>query len=286
MFRLNRIPKKLNTTRPLKLGWVNHRPCNIITTRSYCEIPKPKQGEDVEFSLPHPIWDSKQVNNVKIEHKQPTGLTEKLAYYSVETMRFGFDVFSGYYFGEMTEKKWLIRLIFLETVAGVPGMMGGMARHLTSLRKMIPDNGWIHTLLEEAENERMHLMVCLELKKPSFLFRWAVLLTQGIFTNFYFLLYLVSPHFCHKFVAYLEEEAVVTYTKLLDSIKSGKGEIGQWQTKPAPEIAIKYWKLPKDATMLQVIEEIRADEAHHRLVNHKLGELKPETDANPFPPGF
>ena len=28
-------------------------------------------------------------------------------------------------------------------------------RHMRSLRSMRRDNGWIHTLLEEAENERM-----------------------------------------------------------------------------------------------------------------------------------
>jgi len=38
--------------------------------------------------------------------------------------------------------------MFLETVAGVPGMVGGMARHLRSLRTMKRDNGWIHHLIE------------------------------------------------------------------------------------------------------------------------------------------
>lgn len=47
----------------------------------------------------------------------------------------------------------------LETVAAVPGMVAGMLRHLTSLRKMTHDGGWIHHLLHEAENERMHLMI-------------------------------------------------------------------------------------------------------------------------------
>ena len=44
---------------------------------------------------------------------------------------------------------------------------------------MLPTQGWIHTLLEEAENERMHLMTFLELKKPGPLFRLAVLGAQG-----------------------------------------------------------------------------------------------------------
>lgn len=47
----------------------------------------------------------------------------------------------------MTEEKWLTRFIFLESVAGVPGMVGGMLRHLRSLRKMKRDNGWYVSLM-------------------------------------------------------------------------------------------------------------------------------------------
>ena len=39
------------------------------------------------------------------------------------------------------------RIIMLETVAGVPGMVGGMTRHFHSLRRLTRDHGWIHTLL-------------------------------------------------------------------------------------------------------------------------------------------
>jgi len=48
----------------------------------------------------------------------------------------------------------------LETVAAVPGMIAGMMRHMKSLRRMERDHGWIGMLLEEAENERMHLLGC------------------------------------------------------------------------------------------------------------------------------
>lgn len=54
-----------------------------------------------------------------------------------------------------------------------------MVRHLKSLRRMTRDHGWIHTLLEEAENERMHLLTALELRQPGPLFKMAVLGTQG-----------------------------------------------------------------------------------------------------------
>lgn len=52
-----------------------------------------------------------------------------------------------------TDKAWLTRILFLETTAAIPGMVAGAVRHLHSLRLMRRDGGWIHTLLEEAENE-------------------------------------------------------------------------------------------------------------------------------------
>ena len=78
----------------------------------------------------------------------------------------------------MTEAKWLQRFIFLETVAALPGMVGGAVRHLHSLRLMKRDNGGIHTLLEEAENERMracprcmHIAACQHLRGLRLLIR-------------------------------------------------------------------------------------------------------------------
>jgi hypothetical protein len=65
-------------------------------------------------------------------------------------------------------------------------MVGGAIRHLHSLRLMRRDNGWIHTLLEEAENERMHLLTFIQLRQPGPLFRGAVLVTQGIVFNLFF----------------------------------------------------------------------------------------------------
>ena len=40
------------------------------------------------------------------------------------------------------------------------------------------DHGWIHTLLEEAENERMHLLTFMQLSQPGPVMRAAVLVTQ------------------------------------------------------------------------------------------------------------
>jgi hypothetical protein len=64
-----------------------------------------------------------------------------------------FDFFSRYNPETMDEWHWLDRVIFLDTIARVPGMIAGMQRHLKSLRIIEPDNGWIHHLLEEAGNK-------------------------------------------------------------------------------------------------------------------------------------
>ena len=68
-------------------------------------------------------------------------------------------------------------------------MVAGMIRHLHSLRRLKRDGGWIHTLLEEAENERMHLLTFLRLKQPGPFFRFSVLVVQGVFFNGAYLLF-------------------------------------------------------------------------------------------------
>ena len=83
---------------------------------------------------------------------------------------------------------------------GVPGFAAAMIRHLHSLRRMQRDHGWIHTLLEEAENERMHLMTFLSLRHPGPFFRFSVLFTQYVFTALFSMAYLISPRFCHRYV--------------------------------------------------------------------------------------
>lgn len=238
-------------------------------------------GNEV-YRMPHPIWSEDDLNSVKVTHQETVTKIDKLAYGSVQFLRIAFDIISLYKVGKMTENKWLNRIIMLETVAGVPGMISAMARHFHSLRKLTRDHGWIHTLLEEAENERMHLMTALELKQPGMLFRGVILLAQGVFVNCFFIAYMLSPRFCHRFVGYLEEEAVKTYTYCLECIDDETLLI--WKTKPAPRLAVNYWRLKEGAVMRDVILAIRADEAHHRVVNHTLSSIH-LNEKNPFSPG-
>ena len=143
------------------------------------------------------------------------------------------------------------------------------------------DGGFIHTLLEEAENERMHLLTFLSVHKPSLLVRGLVLLAQGVMTNALFLTYLVAPRFVHRFVGFLEEEAVHTYTNCIKDIDDERTDLAAWKTTPAPKIAIKYWRLAESATIRDVVLAVRADEAIHRDVNHVFASIK-EGERNPF----
>ncbi|RPB29143.1 alternative oxidase [Terfezia boudieri ATCC MYA-4762] len=251
-----------------------------------------------EPAWPHPVYTEKQMNDIKIAHRETKNWSDWVALSAVRILRWSFDRATGYkhdkqvalgkanpanppkqYFA-MTSDKWLIRFIFLESIAGVPGMVGAMLRHLHSLRKLRRDNGWIETLLEEAYNERMHLLTFLKLRNPGWFMRFMILGAQGVFFNGFFLSYLISPRTCHRFVGYLEEEAVITYTRAIADIDAGK--IPEWNELPAPDIAINYWQMKKGATMRDLLNYVRADEAKHREVNHTLANLAQEVDPNPF----
>ena len=155
----------------------------------------------------------------------------------------------------------------LETVAAVPGMVGGMLQHFKALRHIRDDQGWIRELLDEAENERMHLMTFIEVAKPSLLERILIVMAQVFFSLAYFLMYLFLPRTAHRFVAYLEEEAVVSYTSYLAAIDAG--ELPNIQ---APDIAVEYWNLPSHARLRDVVIKVREDEMHHRDVNHSFAD--------------
>ena len=192
-------------------------------------------------------------------HHVATGLSDRIALGITRFLRFFADTFFAKRYGH--------RAIVLETVAAVPGMVGGMMQHLKSLRRMRKDDGWIKELLEEAENERMHLMAFVALFKPNWFERVLVLIAQGAFWNFYFLLYLFAPRTAHRTIGYFEEEAVFSYTQFLSQIDAGHIE-----NVAAPKIAVDYWKMSPDVRLRDLVIAVRADETKHRDVNHGFAE--------------
>ena len=196
-------------------------------------------------------------------HIAPTTKSDKVAYAFVRFLRFFADKFFAKRYGH--------RAVVLETVAAVPGMVGGLWLHLTALRKMRDDEGWIRVLLDEAENERMHLMTFIEIAQPNAFERFLIMAVQLVFYNCYFFLYLFAPRTAHRVVGYFEEEAVISYTQYLKEVDAGTHE-----NVPAPQIAIDYWQLSEDAKLRDVIIAVRADEAEHRDVNHSFVDILDE----------
>ena len=194
------------------------------------------------------------------KHLEPKNLSDKVALGFTKFLRFLADTFF--------RKRYGHRAVVLETVAAVPGMVAGMLIHFKSLRKMEDDKGWIKTLLEEAENERMHLMTFIHIAKPTWIERIIILIAQFIFIITYGFIYLVSQRTAHRIVGYFEEEAVRSYTEYLHELETGK-----IKDQPAPEIAINYWNLPLHSTLKDVVKVIRDDEAGHRDVNHNFADV-------------
>jgi len=207
-------------------------------------------------------------------HHRPRGLSDRVALGFTKLLRFCADTFFAKRYGH--------RAVVLETVAAVPGMVGATINHLTCLRRMCDDKGWIKTLMDEAENERMHLMTFIEISKPTLFERLVIVSVQWVFYLFFFGLYLVSSKTAHRVVGYFEEEAVISYTNYLAEIDEGRSP-----NVAAPQIAKTYWGLADDATLRDVVLVVRADEAHHRDVNHgyanELAGL-PMGDVAPCPP--
>ena len=125
----------------------------------------------------------------------------------------------------------------------------------------------IKELLDEAENERMHLMTFIEIAKPSKFERFLILMAQVSFGIFYTLLYIFFKKTAHRMIGYFEEEAVTSYSEYLEEIDNGT-----ITNSPAPQIAIDYWNLDAKASLRDVVIAVRADEAGHRDKNHEFAD--------------
>jgi ubiquinol oxidase len=190
-------------------------------------------------------------------HHEPSDFSDRFALLCTKALRFVADTFFAKRYGH--------RAIVLETVAAVPGMVGATITHLKCLRRMCHDQGWIRTLMEEAENERMHLMTFIQIAKPTLFERFMIIAVQWVFYVGFFALYLISARTAHRLVGYFEEEAVISYSHYLAEIDEGRSE-----NVAAPPIARHYWKLGPQARLRDVVLLVRADEAHHRDVNHNF----------------
>ena len=193
-------------------------------------------------------------------HRKPSLFSEKVIRAFIKFLRIFPDLFFKNRYGH--------RAVFIETIAAIPGMVGGALLHFKCLRKIKNDEGWIRSLVDEAENERMHLMTFIEIAKPNWFERALIYIIQFGFIIFYSIFYIASSRLAHRFVGYLEEEAIQSYTEYLDQIEKGNIE-----NIKAPEIGIQYWKLNKNAKLRDLVIAVRDDECRHRDANHHLSDL-------------
>ncbi len=168
------------------------------------------RSSDKELSNERPFID------LSVHHR-PKGLSDRIAFGFTKVLRWTADTFFAERYGH--------RAVVLETVAAVPGMVGATINHLHCLRRMCDDKGWIRTLMDEAENERMHLMTFIEISKPTWFERAVIIGVQWVFYCFFFALYLISSKTAHRVVGYFEEEAVISYTPL--PRRNRRGPLGE-----------------------------------------------------------
>lgn len=212
----------------------------------------------------------------------PVTMSDKIMSGIMNVLYKSFNTITGYEHINPATKSIEWRLIILESFAGVPGFLAAAFRHFYSLRSLKRDHGSIYTFLEEAENERMHLLVCLKMFEASPITRSLAIAAQVSMTPFLMLVYTISPASMHRFVGYLEETAVDTYSNIIKNAETDGTHLHRdWSHLKAPDIAKSYWDLEDDASWVTTLKHILADEAHHRDVNHTFANLPLEAE-NPF----
>ena len=124
-------------------------------------------------------------NNVKLSSSNRTqsSITSECFSVSVAHITRSLRFFADTFF----KKRYGHRAVVLETVAAVPGMIDACA-FFKSLRKMIDDGDFIKELLEEADNERMHLMTFIAIAKPSTFERFIIAAGQFRIRSFLYTL--------------------------------------------------------------------------------------------------
>ena len=214
------------------------------------------QGDHTGRQQNH-IWTKEELDVAMstLYRHQPKTISDKIVNKAMYGLYHTFNFMTGYKADNPSVKSIEWRLIVLESVAGVPGFVAAGFRHFRSLRGLQRDHGWISTLLEEAENERMHLLVCLKMFEASYLTRTLVIAAQMFLTPILMGVYLVHPKSMHRFVGYLEETACHTYVSIIENVeKPGTNLNEAWKDVKAPPIAIGYWKLNEDAMFVDVLK--------------------------------
>ena len=153
----------------------SNKPNNSKQIKEFFPVTETDKVRKTHTSWPHPVYSYEEMEDVVVAHREAKTFSDKVALLAVKILRWNLDFATGYKHEKavalnakdpaaakakygMTEEKYMIRNVFLESVAGVPGMVwipgnrcrrmlmfvqvAGMLRHLHSMRRMKRDNGW------------------------------------------------------------------------------------------------------------------------------------------------
>jgi len=241
------------------------------TTRGQKLHVNPEIKDHHNYTLKNHVWSDAEIQKrfeTRFDHVAPEGWMDKATYWILRGVYSAFNFMTRFDKNDPSPSSMKFRLILLESVAGVPPFIMGGYRHFRSLRNMSYDGGRIFTHMEEAENERMHLIICMQLFEAAWYTKAAVVVAQILITPFCWFFCLLNPRYLNRFVGYLEELACETYGTVLEHISNPEKQLHVWNEMKAPPVAIQYYDLEEGATWPDTLKRIYADETMHRDVNH------------------
>jgi len=238
-----------------------------------------------QYTLRNRVWTEEELTKryeTCHQHEHPKTMMDSFTYGFLRALYKTFNTITFFDYEDPTASSLQLRIILLESVAGVPPFIMAGYRHFRSLRNCNYDGGRIYTHLEEAENERMHLITAMQLfgaGRPLKTFIYGV---QFVVTPVCWFFCLLNPRYLNRFVGYLEEFACETYSTVLNAVDDPTKKLyHEWHDLKAPPVAIEYWNLPEGATWPDAIRRIYADETVHRDVNHIFANISLDAD-NPL----
>ncbi|KAK1932319.1 Alternative oxidase [Phytophthora citrophthora] len=227
---------------------------------------KAKRKSSSKKAVPH-LSSLEAIEDTPVNNLKPKKMHENVVSLRAKTPRSSFSLLFDYrgLSSSLTPGDWLNRCLYIETVARASEMVVGIAHRLRSQHSLNPGDIW------PVENERIHMQIFLSMKQGGLGFQAAMLAAQSVFFPVFFLTYMVSPNTCHRFVDFVEQEAVKTYTYLLEDMEHG--HLDEWCAITAPLIGRSYYDLPDDAKVYDMIKCIRAEKLSrkHASLEQKAG---------------
>lgn len=117
------------------------------------------------YTLRKKRWTEPEIDEVlktAKSHTAPKTVIDSVQYWFLRGLYNTFNFVTRYDKHDPSPESIKLRLILLESIAGVPPFIMAGYRHFRSLRNLSYDGARIYTHLEEAENERMHLISCMQ----------------------------------------------------------------------------------------------------------------------------